>query len=101
MVIVAKRGHTNQANVHTPSRLERQNSNWSSKFGCNWTSFHSPPKKGGKKKEENLGVETGDQKPETFSPHKYYSLLSLICQDLFVNWELRKVSDRQTEKDWS
>ena len=44
--MVAKRGLTNQANVHTPKSFKtaRQNTNWSSNFGCSWTSFHSNQK---------------------------------------------------------
>ena len=56
--MVAKRGLTNRANVHTPmwkksiKNTERQNSNRSSNFGCNWISFHQRKKK----KTKNAGL---------------------------------------------
>ena len=85
--MVAKRGLTNRANVHTPmwkSHLNtaRQNSNRSSNYGCNWTSSHSN-KKIEEKKCWHVGPRRHAWRPETGDFFFALSLTSLISMYLF------------------
>ena len=83
--MVAKRGRTDRANVHTPyvTKLFKtvwQNSNRSSNFGCNWTSFHSNKNNNKNADARVWGNPRGDQKMDT----SWGSYLICFCY-LYVN----------------
>ena len=100
--MVAMRGLTNHAHVHTPlwkSHLKHSTAEFQSIsiFGCNWTSFHSKTKRKLKRKLKMLtykseGDMRRDQKPETF-----IFALAILC---LIPW-IQEVPNRYLCTMWA